>query len=164
MKNVFTMFQMMESSKRSIVFLVLVLSLNLPGSYSDTKYYVKMKTNSTDPFVLENLRSGDESTRAPSQDEKSRSTFRIDDQTMIRESLKANHERRNSFVESSTFDPDVLNKFLDDYANKIKTTTEIIYDYAHRVTKPIAISTIETNKTENSLNSTVEASSVSVFF
>lgn len=161
-------------------------------SEGETRYFVKVATNSTDPLRelmgMDNSRwmnNGDAGGNGTTIDraetnnpEKSRSSFRInDDETMIRESLKANLERRNSFIESSTFDPDVLNKFLDDYANKIKSTTEKNYNFPFRIGKPDlekfshhVDSTLEENKdfrvnesAENAVNSTLESTDVSFF-
>lgn len=37
------------------------------------------------------------------------------------------NNRRHSYQESSTFNPDVLNKFLEDYAKKIKQSSDKTY-------------------------------------
>ncbi|XP_043284488.1 GATA zinc finger domain-containing protein 14-like [Venturia canescens] len=178
----------MMGSKGSFFVVLLTIAFTMKFSVCDTRYFVKVPTNSTDPlsrfmgidksrFVAEGGREPSVNRADASNPEKSRSSFRIDDETMIRESLKANLERRNSFIESSTFDPDVLNKFLDDYANKIKSTTEKNYNFPFRIGKPDLEKlnehkndnedvvpnlepdkVSEVNKTiENSINSTLES-------
>lgn len=177
---------MMESSRGSLVIL-LVFGLIVKGSIGDTRYYVKVSQNSTNPFEgnggLRRISqeaatgSGIGVSRAASHVRKSGSSFHTDDETMIRESLKANEERRNSFVESSTFDPDVLNKFLDEYANKIKSTTDTGEDNPFRVKIPQGLVGDKTtngdvtsstehdpgtiNGTESVQNSTLETTGVS---
>lgn len=59
-----------------------------------------------------------------------------DEQRRIKTISNDKYNRRNSFVETSTFNPDVLNKFLEDYASKIKTTTERDLKYPFRIVKP----------------------------
>lgn len=59
-----------------------------------------------------------------------------EDERMIKDISSDQYHRRNSFVEASTFNPDVLNKFLEDYANKIKGTTEKDFKYPYRISKP----------------------------
>lgn len=44
-------------------------------------------------------------------------------------------ESKNGF-EASTFNPDVLNKFLEEYASKIKGSTEKYQRYPFRIVKP----------------------------
>jgi len=61
-----------------------------------------------------------------------------DDGRMTKEISSDQYNRRNSFVESSTFNPDVLNKFLEEYANKVKSTTERNFKYPFRIVKPPA--------------------------
>lgn len=60
----------------------------------------------------------------------------IEDERMTKEISGNQFNRRNSFDETSTFNPDVLNKFLEEYANKIKSTTEKSFKYPFRIIKP----------------------------
>lgn len=106
---------------------------------ADTRYYVKLKNDDVTKIVPS------DTTIKNIKDDKSRAIFNLDDESMIRDTLKANQERRNSFHETSTFDPDVLNKFLDEYANKMKSTTEkSVYTYPlHVTTKQPAVTSVE---------------------
>lgn len=102
-----------------ISLILLVIHLGVSGITAESRYFVKVSTADR-PVNKYNDNYHD----------KSRAIYRLDnnDESMIRETLKANTDKRNSFIESSTFDPDILNKFLDEYASKIKTSTETNHD------------------------------------
>ncbi|XP_008543191.1 uncharacterized protein LOC103568215 [Microplitis demolitor] len=123
-------------SLRDLSLILLLIFLVFQGSRADTRYLVRQndsndKKNTSDiNFFGATRKDGHE---------KSRAIFH-DDESMIRDTLKANHDRRNSFVETSTFDPDVLNKFLDEYASKIKSSTDKNYGYLHHSIKPTELS------------------------
>lgn len=112
--------------------MLLVINLSISGIKADTRFYTSNNhqyENNINP--------------------KSRAIYRLDsnnDDKIIRDTLKANADKRNSFTESSTFDTDVLNKFLDEYANKIKPTTDNNRD----TIKSSIVSSLEIkNKDEN---------------
>lgn len=124
--------------------ILLALFLLFQGSQADTRYVPKLKTDDTTQVTSPTDQND------LSEDIKSRAIFRLNDESMIRDTLKASDERRNSFHETSTFDPDVLNKFLDEYANKIKSTTErSVYSYPYRITsqQPAVTSEIDNDHT-----------------
>nr|XP_050847350.1 uncharacterized protein LOC127062712 isoform X2 [Vespula vulgaris] len=113
---------------------LLLLIFILEGSYCNTRYFVKMRTNASELFKTknENLRVPQEPiamTQGPLSDQ------RNNDERMIRDALSLEYDRRNTF-ETSTFNPDVLNKFLEDYANKIKSSTEKDFKLPLKFSKP----------------------------
>lgn len=125
----------MTSSKGAFYLLLIALTLDL--SFGSTKYYVKLRNDPSDVFKTKNpydlrflhypLNGGrislqnDVGARIQDEDQSASNDF------------GPKIERRNSFDESSTFNPDVLNKFLEEYASKIKSTTERNYKYPFRV-------------------------------
>ncbi|XP_035741681.1 uncharacterized protein LOC118450225 isoform X1 [Vespa mandarinia] len=118
---------------------LLLLIFILEGSYCNTRYFVKMRTNASELFKTknENLRIPQEPiamTQGPLSDE-TRDDQRSNDERMIRDALTLEYDRRNTF-ETSTFNPDVLNKFLEDYANKIKSSTEKDFKLPLKFSKP----------------------------
>ncbi|KAG8034749.1 hypothetical protein G9C98_007825 [Cotesia typhae] len=120
-------------SFKDLNFILLLVFLVFQESRADTRYLFKRNDNQ----FSERRNTSDTNYFGLSRkekEEKPRAIFQ-DDESMIRETLKANHDRRNSFLETSTFDPDVLNKFLDEYANKIKSTTDNNYGLQHHSTK-----------------------------
>ncbi|XP_012150813.1 uncharacterized protein LOC100879101 isoform X1 [Megachile rotundata] len=122
---------------RGAIFLLLV-TLTFSGSQCSTRFFVKMRTNSSDSFKTraDNSRVLEQpiATTSPLQDE-TRSHFENDAQRMMKEFPRMEEESRNTF-ETSTFNPDVLNKFLEEYANKIKGSTEKYQKHPFRIIKP----------------------------
>lgn len=122
---------------------LLLTILTLGGSLGSTRYFVKMRTNASDMFrtKTDNLRILQNPiaiTPNPLYDS-TRNEHQVDDGRMTKEiSSDVSYNRRNSFVESSTFNPDVLNKFLEEYSNKVKSTTERNFKYPFRIVKPPA--------------------------
>ncbi|XP_015183073.1 PREDICTED: uncharacterized protein LOC107069890 isoform X2 [Polistes dominula] len=128
----------MKITNGTICLLLFIFILN--GSYCDTRYFVKLRTNASELFKTknENLRIPQEPiaiTQSPLFDE-TKNDQRNNDERMIRDALTSEYNRRNSF-ETSTFNPDVLNKFLEDYANKIKGSTEKDFKLPSKLSKPI---------------------------
>lgn len=126
---------------RGAVCLLLTI-LTLGGSLGSTRYFVKMRTNASEMFKTkaDNLRILQDPiaiTPNPLYDNAG-NEHQADDGRMTKEISSDQYNRRNSFVESSTFNPDVLNKFLEDYASKIKSTTERNFKYPFRIVKPPA--------------------------
>ncbi|XP_043466467.1 uncharacterized protein LOC122501223 isoform X2 [Leptopilina heterotoma] len=125
----------MASSKGALYLLLIALTLNL--SLGSTKYYVKLRNDPSDAYKIKNpydlrvlhypLGGG----RVSLQDDIG-ARIQDEDQSASMD-FGPKLERRNSFEESSTFNPDVLNKFLEEYASKIKSTTERNYKYPFRV-------------------------------
>jgi len=137
--KLFVLFQMMP---RGVAFLFLTI-LTLGGSQSSTRYFVKMRTNASEMFKTkaDNLRILQDPvaiTPNPLYDNVSGDEHQLEDERMIKEISSDQYDRRNSFVETSTFNPDVLNRFLEEYANKIKSTTERGFKYPFRIVKPPA--------------------------
>ena len=131
------MFQMMT---RGAICLLLTI-LMLGGSLGSTRYFVKMRTNASDMFKTkaDNLRIlHDPIAITPNPLYDNMGNGHQTDERMTKEISSDQYNRRNSFVESSTFNPDVLNKFLEDYANKVKSTTERNFKYPFRIVKPPA--------------------------
>lgn len=127
---------------RGALYLFLTI-LTLDGSQCNTRYFVKMRTNASDLFKTkaDNLRILQEPiaiTPNSLYNDNVRNEGQIEDERMTKEISNVQYNRRNSFVETSTFNPDVLNKFLEEYANKIKSTTEKSFKYPFRIVKPPA--------------------------
>ncbi|KYN15091.1 hypothetical protein ALC57_12633 [Trachymyrmex cornetzi] len=123
---------------RGAVCLLLTI-LMLGGSLGSTRYFVKMRTNASDMFKTkaDNLRIlHDPIAITPNPLYDNAGNGHQTDERMTKEISSDQYNRRNSFVESSTFNPDVLNKFLEDYANKVKSTTERNFKYPFRIVKP----------------------------
>ncbi|XP_011301050.1 uncharacterized protein [Fopius arisanus] len=112
--------------------LMLLVVLVVDGTIGDTRYFIKRQSD--DLKIAQPQESGEK--------EKSRAIYRLEDADSIRDAMKVNNDKRNSFVESSTFDPDVLNKFLDEYANKIRSTTEKSF-YHLKTTKMPGVTLLE---------------------
>ncbi|EZA49378.1 hypothetical protein X777_11874 [Ooceraea biroi] len=122
---------------------LLLTILTLGGSQGSTRYFVKMRTNASEMFKTkaDNLRILQDPvaiTPNPLYDNVSEGERESEDERRIKEISSDQYDRRNSFVETSTFNPDVLNKFLEEYANKIKSTTEKSFKYPFRIVKPPA--------------------------
>ncbi|XP_012059546.1 PREDICTED: uncharacterized protein LOC105622739 [Atta cephalotes] len=120
---------------------LLLTILMLGGSLGNTRYFVKMRTNASDMFKTkaDNLRIlHDPIAITPNPLYDNMGNGHQTDERMTKEISSDQYNRRNSFVESSTFNPDVLNKFLEDYANKVKSTTERNFKYPFRIVKPPA--------------------------
>ncbi|XP_029670076.1 uncharacterized protein LOC115239613 [Formica exsecta] len=121
-------------------FYLLLTILTLDGSQCNTRYFVKMRTNASEMFKTktDNLRIlQDPIAITPnSLYDNSGNEHQIEDERMTKEISGNQFNRRNSFDETSTFNPDVLNKFLEEYANKIKSTTEKSFKYPFRIIKP----------------------------
>lgn len=120
---------------------LLLTIMTFGGSQSSTRYFVKMRPNASEMFKTkaDGLRIlHDPSSSATSNPlyDKADIEHQVEDKRMIKEISSDQYNRRNSFVETSTFNPDVLNKFLEEYANKIKTTTEKDFKYPFRIVKP----------------------------
>lgn len=128
---------------REAVCLLLTI-LTLAGSRGDTgRYFAKMRTNASDMFKTKSdslriLQDPVAITPNPLYDNANGDERQVEDERMIKEISSDQYDRRNSFAEASTFNPDVLNKFLEDYANKIKSTTEKGFKYPFRIVKPPA--------------------------
>lgn len=126
---------------RGALYLLLTI-LTLDGSQCNTRYFVKMRTNASDMFKTkaDNLRIlQDPIAITPnSLYDNAGIEHQVEDDRITKEISDDQYNRRNSFVETSTFNPDVLNKFLEDYANKIKSTTEKTFKYPFRIIKPPA--------------------------
>jgi len=127
---------------RGVGYLLLTI-LTLGGSQSSTQYFVKMRTNASEMFKTkaDNLRILQDPvaiTPNPLYDNVSGDERQPEDERMIKEISSDQYNRRNSFVETSTFNPDVLNRFLEEYANKVKSTTERGFKYPFRIVKPPA--------------------------
>lgn len=127
---------------RGALYLLLTILTILDGSQCNTRYFVKMRTNASDMFKTkaENLRIlQDPIAITPnSLYDNEENEHQVEDERMTKEISNDQYNRRNSFVETSTFNPDVLNKFLEEYANKIKSTTEKSFKYPFRIVKPPA--------------------------
>ncbi|XP_077264547.1 uncharacterized protein LOC143898741 isoform X2 [Temnothorax americanus] len=126
---------------RGAVCLLLTI-LTSGGSLASTRYFVKMRTNASEMFrtKADNLRILQDPiaiTPNPLYDNAG-NEHQAEDGRMTKEISSDQYNRRNSFVESSTFNPDVLNKFLEEYANIVKTTTERNFKYPFRIVKPPA--------------------------
>lgn len=133
------LFQMMP---RGAVYLLLAI-LTLEGSQGSTRYFVKMKTNASDMFKTkaDNLRILQDPvaiTPNPLYDNAKDGERQLEDERMIKEISSDQYNRRNSFDKTSTFNPDDLNQFLENYANKIKSSTEKSFKYPFRIVKPPA--------------------------
>ncbi|XP_043251550.1 uncharacterized protein LOC122396884 [Colletes gigas] len=118
---------------------LLLVALALRGTQCSTRYFVKMKTNASELFKtrgdsLRVLQRPIAATPNPLYDE-TKTDFQADDERMIKDFPRPGEEQRNAF-ETSTFNPDVLNKFLEEYANKIKTTTDKYTEYPFKILKP----------------------------
>lgn len=129
----------LEMTPRGALYLLLTI-LTLDGSQCSTRYFVKMRTDASDMFKTkaDNLRIlQDPIAITPnSLHDNSGNEHQIEDERMTKEISSNQYNRRNSFDETSTFNPDVLNKFLEEYANKIKSTTEKSFKYPFRIIKP----------------------------
>ncbi|XP_033333774.2 uncharacterized protein LOC117224759 isoform X1 [Megalopta genalis] len=114
---------------------LLLVTLTLSGSQCATRYFVKMRTNASELFRtrMESPEILEDSMAAPSSQLRS---FRADDERRTKD-IKLEDEHKNVF-ETSTFNPDVLNKFLEEYANRIKGSTEKYPKYPFRIVKPAA--------------------------
>lgn len=107
----------------------LLVGLMVEGSLGSTRFLTRTNYSASDLFKTknDNLRISQEPiavTRNPFERDA------IDDGQG-----DTKFQRRNLHEESSTFNPDVLNKFLEDYATKIKSTTEKNYKYPFTVVK-----------------------------
>lgn len=112
----------LQMSATKLILSLLLIGLIVDGSLGNTRFLIRTDSNASDLFKTRSnsLRLSQEpiaATKSPLHADNSRS----------RERTK--YERRNSFVETSTFNPDVLNKFLEDFATKMKSTTEKNYKY-----------------------------------
>lgn len=131
-----------QMTTRGAICLLLSIS-TLGGSLGSTRYFVKMRTNASDMFKtkVDNFRILQDPiaiTPNPLYDNSAGTEHQVDDGRMTKEISSDQYNRRNSFVESSTFNPDALNKFLEEYANKVKSTTERNFKYPFRIVKPPA--------------------------
>ncbi|XP_076683416.1 uncharacterized protein LOC143376697 isoform X2 [Andrena cerasifolii] len=126
---------------------LLLVALALSGCQCSTRYFVKMRTNASELFrtkgdgsrVLEEPIAATPTTLY----DLPRNKFRMEDDRMIKDFPRLEEQQKNSF-ETSTFNPDVLNKFLEEYANRIKSsTTEKYPKFPFRVVKPAEPLTLE---------------------
>lgn len=134
-----------QMTPRGAVYLLLTI-LMLGGSQCSTRYFVQVRTNASEMFKTkaDNLRILQDPiaiTPNPLYDNR-QNEHQGEDERMIKDISSDQYHRRNSFVETSTFNPDVLNKFLEDYANKIRSTTEKDFKYPYRIPKPTAESLV----------------------
>ena len=116
----------MSSSRGAFYLLLIVLAFE--SSIASTRYFVKLSKDPSEfsklkhPLNLRVLHYPLSGTRTSLQDE---SGTRIQDENeSASKDVGPKIERRHSLDESSTFNPDVLNKFLEEYATKIRSTTE----------------------------------------
>ncbi|KAG7199407.1 hypothetical protein KM043_014036 [Ampulex compressa] len=103
---------------REDALLLLLLTSILGSALGNTRYFTRMRTNASDLFKTKGENPRDE------------------DERMIKDVASPQYDRRNSFVEASTFNPDVLNRFLEEYASKIKGTTDKNLGYPFKILKP----------------------------
>ncbi|XP_033208894.1 uncharacterized protein LOC117167808 [Belonocnema kinseyi] len=141
------------SSSRGAFYLLLI-ALSLESSFGSTKYYIKLNDNpptlfkTKSPQNLRFLHYPLTGSKGSLQDEAG-TRIQDEDQSASKD-FGPKIDRRYSFDESSTFNPDVLNKFLEEYANKIKTSTERNYKYPLRtVASEDKTSNLETNSEEH---------------
>ncbi|XP_046430300.1 uncharacterized protein LOC124184537 [Neodiprion fabricii] len=116
---------------------LLLIGLIVDGSLGDTRFLAKTNYSVSDLFKTKNtnLKISQDPiavTKSPWHEANSK----LEDDVSIYGEDNSKFERRNSFVETSTFNPDVLNKFLEEYATKIKSTTEKNYKYPFTVIEP----------------------------
>ncbi|XP_034941658.1 uncharacterized protein [Chelonus insularis] len=138
--------------KSPIMIILFMIILVLKESNADTKYFVKLNTKETQIPSSEIINK----TRNI-QDDKVRAFHNVDDASVIREILKANQQRRNSFIEASTFDPNVLNKFLGEYANKIRSTTDPNeFPYSYETTKESSITASDVDASSSEISTSTE--------
>ncbi|XP_053996100.1 uncharacterized protein LOC128885818 isoform X1 [Hylaeus anthracinus] len=118
---------------------LLLVTLSMRGTQCSTRYFMKMKTNGSELFKTrgDSLRVLEESIAATPNPlyDATKTNFQAEGERMIKGFPDIGEEQRNAF-ETSTFNPDVLNKFLEEYANKIKTTTEKYPKYPFKIVKP----------------------------
>ncbi|XP_043524807.1 uncharacterized protein LOC122536479 isoform X1 [Frieseomelitta varia] len=118
---------------------LLLLALTLRGSQCSTRYFAEAKTDTSELFKTkgESFRVLDEPIAATSSPlhREAKFAFQNNNQRMIKDFPRSEDDSRNGF-ETSTFNPDVLNKFLEEYANKIKSSTEKYQRYPFRIVKP----------------------------
>lgn len=124
---------------RGAICLLLLVALTLTGGRCSTRYFVKMRTNASDLFRTrsDSSRMLEDSDASPSryQSRLIPSSYQSEADERRTKDTKLQNEQKNQF-ESSTFNPDVLNKFLEEYANKIKGSTEKYPRYPFRIVKP----------------------------
>lgn len=118
---------------------LLLVTLTLRGSQCNTRYFMKMRTNASELVKPKggNTRVLNEpimATQSPLHRE-TKPVFQDDGQRMIKDYPRTEDDSKNGF-ETSTFNPDVLNKFLEEYASKIKGSTEKYQRYPFRIVKP----------------------------
>ncbi|OAD52595.1 hypothetical protein WN48_00755 [Eufriesea mexicana] len=118
---------------------LLLVTLALRGTQCNTRYFMKMKTNASELVKAKggSLRVLDEpimATQSPLHHE-TKPVFQDGGQRMIKDFPRSEDDSKNGF-ETSTFNPDVLNKFLEEYASKIKGSTEKYQRYPFRIVKP----------------------------
>lgn len=132
--------RVLEMTPRGALYLLLTILTILDGSQCNTRYFVKMRTNASDMFKTkaDNLRVLQDPIAITPNSLYDNAENEHQDERMTKEISDDQYNRRNSFVETSTFNPDVLNKFLEEYANKIKSTTEKSFKYPFRIVKPPA--------------------------
>ncbi|XP_050475198.1 uncharacterized protein LOC126866098 isoform X2 [Bombus huntii] len=131
---------------RGAICLLLLVTLTLRGSQCSARYVAKVKTNASELFRTrgESLRVLDgpiAATRSPLHQE-AKSVFQNSNQRMIKDFPRSEDESINGF-ETSTFNPDVLNKFLEEYASKIKSSTDKYQRYPFRIVKPAEALSLE---------------------
>ncbi|CAK9833696.1 hypothetical protein ANTRET_LOCUS10342 [Anthophora retusa] len=141
---------------RGIIILLLV-TLALKDARCSTRYFVKMRTNTSEPFKTK----GDHSRvfvvpiaaiQSLLYDE-IKATFQDNGQRMFKDYPRNADEAKNGF-ETSTFNPDVLNKFLEEYASKIKSSTEKYQRYPFRIVKPNEALALEVDEPTTQATST----------
>lgn len=165
--------RVLEMTPRGALYLLLTILTILDGSQCNTRYFVKMRTNASDMFKTkaDNLRilQNPIAITPNSLYDSAENEHQVEDKRMTKEISNDQYNRRNSFVETSTFNPDVLNKFLEEYANKIKSTTEKSFKYPFRIVKPpaeplvleIDNETVETTTSEQDENFDQNSSTIS---
>ncbi|XP_031840324.1 uncharacterized protein LOC116430392 [Nomia melanderi] len=122
---------------RGAICLLLLVALTLTGGRCSTRYFVKMRTNASDLFRTrgDNSRMLEDSDTSPSHYQSRTSNYQSEEDERRTKDAKPENEQKNQF-ETSTFNPDVLNKFLEEYANKIKGSTEKYPRFPFRIVKP----------------------------
>ncbi|XP_012263765.2 uncharacterized protein LOC105690524 [Athalia rosae] len=113
---------------------LLFIEVIVTGSHGNTRFLTKVNNNVSTLFKTKN-----DNFRIPQEPiavtknplELTKNTRFENDAVNIEKNSK--FERKNIHVETSTFNPDVLNKFLEEYAAKMKSTTENNYKYPFTV-------------------------------
>ncbi|XP_023287654.1 uncharacterized protein LOC105701965 [Orussus abietinus] len=141
-----------------VVTSLLLVGLNFEGSSARTRILEEASTNASDLFKTkhDNLRILQEPiavTKGPTSEARK-------SEVDIRDESSAKFARRN-FIESSTFNPDVLNRFLEEYATRVKSTTDRNFRYPFRgVSAPLETDVLVLHETSSEQAATLDAEEV----